>query len=582
MSGRDPTYAALRAFVSELVAAGVAHACVMPGARSTPLALTCAAEPRLRVWSHIDERAGAFFALGIAKTTWRPVLVVCTSGTGAANLLPAAVEACYARVPLLLLTADRPPELRDCGAPQTIDQIKLFGAHVKWFAEAAMAEAGEPYFRSLAQRALAHACTRPRAPVHINFPFREPLMPRHGLAELLRQDEVVDRPRYAVPAVAAPPPEAVRQLGETLAAARRGLIVCGPSNAGAEVAAGIVQLAAVLNWPVLADPTSQVRSGPSDTRLVVDTYDALLRDEAFATAMAPEVVLRFGPLPTSKAFLTFLQRHPSCRHIVIDAETSGNDPTFSAEGFLVWDVVATCDALRAQLTDVATVADAQWCQRWLAAAACARTAIQARMRATRELFEGKVCSELGELLPDGAIVYVGNSMPVRDLEAFWPVGSGAIRFLCNRGANGIDGFISSGLGAAAVSDTPVVIITGDVALCHDLGGLLAAKRHRVRATIIVINNDGGGIFAFLPQAECRDAFADLFYTPHGLDVRTAAELYGCAFARIASWEQFRGCVRAALAADRTSIIEVPSDRQRNVELHRELWTVVGRALREVP
>jgi 2-succinyl-5-enolpyruvyl-6-hydroxy-3-cyclohexene-1-carboxylate synthase len=195
-----------------------------------------------------------------------------------------------------------------------------------------------------------------------------------------------------------------------------------------------------------------------------------------------------------------------------------------------------------------------------------------------ELFEGKVFTELAQLLPDGTWVYVANSMPIRDLESFWPVGGRRVRFLSNRGANGIDGFLSSGLGAAAVSDQPVVIVTGDLGFYHDLNGLLATKRHGVRATIIVMNNDGGGIFAFLPQAECGDAFAEYFLTPHGLDFRGAVEMYGCAFTRIASWGQFRDAVGTALRADRTSVIEIPSDRSRNVALHRQLWAAVGAAL----
>jgi 2-succinyl-5-enolpyruvyl-6-hydroxy-3-cyclohexene-1-carboxylate synthase len=649
---RDPTYAGLEAFVAELVRAGVAHACIMPGARSTPLALTLATHSGLRAWSHIDERSGAFFALGIAKATRRPVVVVCTSGTAAANLLPAAVEAFYAHVPLLLLTADRPPELRDCGAPQTIDQIKLYGTHVKWFAEVGMADAGPRYFRTLARQAAARACATPPGPVHLNFPFREPLMPTsmsppveetvdkrephpsrrsqekgppQGERNLFFEDNnrtarpeeapafgVVSkpvlsaveggarwrestlsetesasaadgpsRPSTLVPDVIPSPPEsAVQALAAALAATSRGLIVCGPQDGDADFPAAVVGLATLVGYPVLADPMSQVRSGTHDTSLVIDAYDVLFRDGAFAHGFGPELVLRFGALPMSKPFATFLQQHPSCRQIVVDPLTPWNDPTSTAAELLPWDPVVTCAAVSRHFGSTIDRSSGSWLTEWLAAAGRARRAIEGEIESLNELFEGKVFAELARLLPDGTGLYAGNSMPIRDLDAFWPVGPRRIRFLCNRGANGIDGFISSGLGAAAVSEHPLVIVTGDVAFYHDLNGLLAAKRHGVRATIIVINNDGGGIFSFLPQGACGDQVAEYFFTPHGLDFCGAAEMYGCVFTRVTSWEQFRSAVVASLHAQRTTVIEVPSDRRRNLDLHRRIWAAATAALGE--
>lgn len=585
MDAHDPTFAGLERFVSELARAGVQHACVMPGARSTPLALTFARHPAVRAWSHVDERCGAFFALGIAKATRRPVAVICTSGTAAANLLPAAVEAFHAHVPLLLLTADRPPELRDCGAGQTIDQIKLFGTHVKWFAEVGTAEAGQRYFGTLACAAVARARANPAGPVHLNFPFREPLMPRPAPAGEAAT-EAPGEPCTAAPstvvhaAIAAPPEASVRTLAATLAAHPRGLIVCGPQDGEAEFVAAVTQLAAVVGYPILADPTSQLRTGQHDTAMLVDTYDALLRDETFARAHVPDIVLRFGPMPTSKALATRLQQYSRCRHLVVDPLRPWNDPTATATEMLPWDPVALCNALCRAVPSRSAPVEQGWRRSWLDAAACARTAIARHLDSLNELFEGKVFAELSQLLPEDAWVYVGNSMPIRDLESFWPLGSRSVRFLCNRGANGIDGLLSSALGAAAVSERPVVIVTGDLGFYHDLNGLLAVKRHGVRATIIVINNDGGGIFSFLPQAECGPQAEEFFFTPHGLDFRGAAEMYGCAFTRVASWEEFRSAVTASLRAQRTHVIEVPSERRRNVELHRQTWAAAARALAE--
>jgi len=579
MDAPDPQFAGVEAFMSELARAGVQHVCVMPGARSTPLALSVARHSGLRGWSHVDERSGSFFALGIAKATRRPVAVVCTSGTAAANLLPAAVEAFYAHVPLLLLTADRPPELRDCGAGQTIDQIKLFGSHVKWFTEVGSAEAGQHYFRTLACAAVARARANPAGPVHLNFPFREPLMPRvAAAAESPGELDAVAARTMMHAAIASPTPASVRALADTLAANPRGLIVCGPQDAESDLAGAVAQLAAVSGYPILADPTSQLRTGQHDTSMVIDTYDALLRDDAFARRHVPDLVLRFGPMPASKALATRLRQYDGCRQLVVDCSSPWNDPTSTASEMLPWDAVALCRAVGDALPSRPVARGEDWSRSWLHAAARARSAIASHLDSFNELFEGKIFAELALLLPEGAWLYVGNSMPVRDLEAFWPAGSRSIRFLCNRGANGIDGFLSSALGAAAVSTRPVVIVTGDLGFYHDLNGLLAVKRHAVRATIILINNDGGGIFSFLPQADCGAQAEEYFFTPHGLDFRGAAEMYGCVFTRVASWEQFRAAVTTSLQAQRTHVIEVPSERRRNVELHRQVWAACARAL----
>ncbi|MFQ5665620.1 MAG: 2-succinyl-5-enolpyruvyl-6-hydroxy-3-cyclohexene-1-carboxylic-acid synthase [Candidatus Binatia bacterium] len=592
MYAHDPTFAALEVFVDALVRAGLQHVCIAPGARSTPLALVMISHPDLQAWSHVDERSGAFFALGIAKATRQPVAMVCTSGTAAANLLPAIIEAFYAHIPLLVFTADRPPELHDCGANQTIDQTKLYGTHVKWFTEVGTADAGERYFRALGCRAVATAGATPPGPVHLNFPFREPLVPKPAASgEPVRSasgrriaEAVAQQGTYTVrhAAVAAPSEATVRELAATLSGTPHGLIACGSYDAGAAYAAAITCLAERLRYPIFADPTSQVRTGRHHCALMIDTYDALLRDDALATVWAPDVVVRFGPMPASKAFLRYLQRHPRCRHVVIDPLGGWNDPTGMAAEIVPCDPVATCDALCRCIpthpSGPRQVQDDDWCAQWCLRDQRARVALARQVDGVTELFEGKVFTELARLLPDGAALYVGNSMPVRDLESYWPSGTRAVRMLCNRGASGIDGFISSGLGAAAVADQPVVMVTGDLGFYHDLNGLLAAKRYGLRATIIVINNDGGGIFSFLPQAACGEGFTEYFLTPHGLDFRGAVEMYGCMFRRIASWEQFRDAVAAALDADRTTVIEVPSNRARNVELHQQVWAAIARAV----
>lgn len=573
MSVVDRQYAAVAAFLDELVQGGVQHVCVCPGARSTPLAIGAARHPGLRVWSHVDERSAAFFGLGIAKSSGRPAALVCTSGTAAANFFPAVIEAAYAHVPLVVVTADRPAELRDCGAAQTIDHNRLYGTHVKWFVEAGPPELDERYFRSLAVRATAAACTLPAGPVHVNFAFREPLMPREDAPSSLRLLSAAAQTLVPAP-VLLPSPDTVERLISRVSAAQRGLIVCGPLDWGHRHAEAIAALSAHLRYPILADPLSQLRAGPHAGGLVLASYDALLRDEGFARRMTPELILRVGPLPTSKAFLQYA-RDGGCEHVVVDPLGAWNDPALIATEIVRADPSATCRAL---IEASPRRAQSIWNETWTSADRRAAHAIAERLDRLAELFDGKVFTEIAPLLPERSSVFVGNSMPVRDLESFWPVSEKSVRFLCNRGVNGIDGFVSSGLGAAAVSDGPVVMITGDLGLYHDLNGLLAVKRHGLRATLIVLNNDGGGIFSFLPQGECEPGLEELFSTPHGLNFRGAVEMYGAAFVRVASWEQFRNAFQESLAAPCTTVIEVPTERRRNVELHREIWRAVRDAM----
>lgn len=479
-------FVSVGAFVDELVRSGVRHFCVCPGSRSTPLALTIAGHGAARLWMHIDERSAGFFGLGLAKALREPVALVCTSGTAAANFMPAVVEAFFARVPLLVLTADRPHELRDCGAPQTIDQVRLFGAHVKWFVDLAEPDATPEllrYVRTVACRAAATALRGPAGPVHINCPYREPLIPLPGPEPATLEQRPGDRPYVAVAhAPRAPDAGLVAALAAELRVARRGLIVCGPQNDPA-LADALVRLAEALGYPILADPLSGLRRGPHDRALVLDCYDAALRDGDLVERFAPELVLRFGAMPTSKPLLLFLQRHGDCRQILVDGDGGWNEPTLLASDVVHAEPRLLCTALTAELPEPPPdVGTAAWAASWSAADRAAREAIAARLATLDELFEGKVFAELAALLPDGALLYAGNSMPVRDLDTFFAAGDRAVRVLANRGANGIDGVVSSALGAGAAGIGPLVLVIGDLSFYHDFeraagGGAAQPERH---------------------------------------------------------------------------------------------------------
>lgn len=578
------------AFVDELARCGVRHACICPGSRSTPLSLLLRRHHDITVWTHLDERSAAFFALGIAKALGEPVAVVSTSGTAAVNFAPAVAEAYYGRVPLLVLTADRPPELRGVGANQTIDQARLYGSQVKWSVEAAVPESGEEavrYVRSLACRAAALARSDTPGPIHVNFPLREPLLPASGIAPMGRDGD--GRPPYIGVRQAArrPDPADLADLPSQLRNAERGLIVCGPRD-DTDLPEAVMLLAHELGYPVLADSLSQVRCGPHHDDLVIDAYDAFLRDEEAAGTLSPEVVFRFGAAPTSKPLLHYLKRHAHARQILVD-ESGWNDPALVASDIIHADPSSFCRTLIAALPPAKErQTHDEWAWRWQEANEQARSALVARLSADPSVSEPGVLAELANLLPPGATLFAGNSMPVRDLDTFFPGGSRPIRFLANRGASGIDGVVSTALGVAAVSPEPIVLVIGDLSFYHDMNGLLAAQRFAqtggrlpgLRATIVLLNNDGGGIFSLLPQAEDTEHFEELFGTPHGLDFRHAAEMYGLDYRLVELREDFRTAVQESVASDGVTVLEVRSDRRANAQLHRELWQAVKRAVRQ--
>ena len=554
------TYILLRAFVDELVRCGMQAACTAPGSRSTPLVLSLVRDGRLRCYSHLDERVAGFFAVGLAKASGLPVAVACTSGTAAVELAPAVYEAHEARVPLVVLTADRPPELRDVGAGQTVDQLKLYGDAAKWFVEVGTHEATPArlrWIRTLACRAFWTATTGRRGPVHLNVPLREPLVLDEG--ETLPPDDsgrpdgrpwVVHTQAYAKPA-------------QVTSGGARGVIVAGRDERHPALPEALARAAEHCGYPLLADPLSGARRGGA----AVAHYDALLRDEAFAAAHAPDFVLRVGDLPTSKPLRQWLAGQADAVQVRLDPEEGWQDPDGVVEAMLVADPVATLDALDAS-------ADPAWLRSWRAADEAAARAIAATLGDA--LSEPLVAAQLGADLPPTATCFVASSMPVRDVETFWPARDAPPRALSHRGANGIDGTVSGALGAAAAGAGPVVLLIGDVALAYDLGALASAARLGLSLTIVLLNNDGGGIFSFLPVARERDAFEEHVATPHGLDFARAAALYGCVYARADDPAALRTALDAA--GDGVALIEVRTDRDENVALHRRVWAAVADAL----
>lgn len=586
------SFAFVGAFVDELARAGVRHVCISPGSRSTPLALMIAERADLKSWVHLDERCGAFFALGIARALGEPVALLCTSGTAAANFYPAIVEANVAGVPLIVLTADRPPELRDVGAGQTIDQNQLYGSHVKWFVEVALPDAAPSmlrYARTLAARSAATARSTPPGPVHLNFPFREPLVPVSAEpdADLAGDDLVAWRGRPGgAPWVTVAAgsmsldQNAVSRLASQLLSAKRPVIVCGPqSNTGLGDSLG--EIAKALSAPMLADPLSQVRWGSHDRASLIDRYDAIVRHPRAVDALRPDFILRLGAIPTSKVLFQWMEKQTEASLVVVDA-AGWPDPSSRAHEMIQADARRLCETLLPCLTGSARSSD--WLNRWQSANDIAGSAIVDYSAKLGEPFEGATLAEIIACLPERATLFASSSMPVRDLDMFGEGDARIIRVLSNRGANGIDGVVSTALGAAAVANEsgagPLVLAIGDIAFYHDMNGLLAARAYSIDATIVVINNDGGGIFSFLPQAQEPEHFEKLFGTPHGLDFSHTAKLYGVGYERADNNESLRRALSAGIEGRGLRIVEVRTDRARNVVLHREALSAVARALDE--
>ena len=567
----NSTFAPIQAFVDELARCGLRYVVTCPGSRNAPLILAVTSDKRLECVSVIDERSAGFVALGIAKAGGRPVAVTCTSGTAAANLLPAVVEAREACVPLLVLTADRPPELRDVGAGQSIDQVKLYGSAVKWFCEVGNHEPGRGaavHHRSLACRAWFTSEDGRPGPVHLNFSLREPLAPvaEPGLDPADWDGRpggrpwvtVSDAPRDATPTI-------IELLERDVGEAGRGAIVAGSTRY--DIAQSAARLAAATGWPLLAEPTSGVRCGRHDRSHVISHYDVLLRSKQFTEAHKADLVIRVGDTPTSKPLRAWLA---GSRQIVVDPDSAWHEPTREAERIVATAPDSTCEMLAAALEESLPPSPSDWAASWRMADALVPEALAA----APDPSEPRAYAALGEVLGDGELVWVASSMPIRDVESFFPQTDSEIRFLANRGANGIDGTVSSALGASTAAGRRAFLLTGELALLHDVSGLLAFRRRRAELTILCVNNGGGGIFDFLPVSEHAEGalYLEHVVTPSGVNLQALADLAGLPHTLAESTEDIRS------AAGEPGLIEVRTDRDENVRIHRDLFEAVDSAL----
>jgi 2-succinyl-5-enolpyruvyl-6-hydroxy-3-cyclohexene-1-carboxylate synthase len=550
--------------VDELARHGVRHAVVAPGSRSTPIALALIEDPRITVHVRVDERSAAYLALGIAKASGQIVPVLCTSGTAASYFLGAVMEADLSCLPLLLLTADRPPELHGIGANQTVEQAGMYGDAVRWAPRIDVPESrpdSVAMWRSLVSRAVAHCrgdSGKGPGPVHLNLPLREPLIPTNdsaGFTHDLGLGAALHEPRPAEPLTQAP-----AELTSRLSGVRHGIVVAGGWQLG--TSDDVLAFAARAGWPVIAEPHSGARRGPMALR----SADALLRDERFTATNRPDLVLVVGRVGLSRALLDWLAGVP---HVVISPD-GGH-----------WDVARSASAvIRCGVDCLSTIAiepaDAAWSTEWRDASQHVSDDIDAILDASSALTEPQVARDVAGLVPAGTTLVVSSSMPIRDLDLVMRPRDD-VRILANRGVSGIDGFASTAQGVAIGTQggAPVVALCGDLSLLHDINGLMPGPDQRADVTYVVINNDGGGIFSLLPQRSAvdPDAFERLFGTPHGMSIERLAAAYEVDYALVATTDELSNSLSSYGGV---RIIEVRTDRAENAALHERLRAITPR------
>jgi 2-succinyl-5-enolpyruvyl-6-hydroxy-3-cyclohexene-1-carboxylate synthase len=576
-----------RALVEELHHAGVREACIAPGSRSTPLVLALHRHGGFRIRVFLDERSAAFFALGVGKASGIPAAVVTTSGTAVANLVPAAVEAHQSEAPLILLTADRPHHLRDADANQAIRQPGMFGGFVReeWdLPQPRLDDASLRHLRAVAVRAVAAAVGDPPGPVHLNVPLRKPLEPQDtadGKPDGPADESALglhgrrDRPLVQVtPHRGMPDPAALDRVEALLDEASRPILVAGPLPRPRETGAAIIRFAAAHGVPLLADPLSGARTQADHGAVRVSAYDLFLRSGAVREALEPDLVLRVGAAPTSAALNGWLESLTHVPQVVVDAGARWKDHLNAATHYLRSDPTATLLALA---TSADRPAPARWRDLW---AAVDGAALQAALDAPGPLHEGHVAAMVMKAVPGDGVLFVSSSMPVRDVDGFGGERADDLPVFGNRGASGIDGIVSTAAGVASGTGRRVVALLGDLAFLHDSNGLLALREKDIRVTLVVVNNDGGGIFHMLPVREFEPPFTQLFATPHGLDLAHLARLHGLPHRRVEDLEALAGVLGEELGSPDSRVLEIVTDRDSNRVGHEAAMAAALAAARD--
>jgi 2-succinyl-5-enolpyruvyl-6-hydroxy-3-cyclohexene-1-carboxylate synthase len=549
--------------VETLARLGLKAAVLCPGSRSTPLTIAFARHPDIEALPILDERSASFFALGMARRLHKPVALVCTSGTAGANVYPAVIEAKESRVPLLVLTADRPPELRNCNAGQAIDQQKLFGTYPNFYSEIAFASLDFSmlaYLRQTTLQAWNQTLTPIPGVVHLNLPFREPLAPVEQLETTVLADQFPDNFFDHIDLET----DLKTQTQSTLLSSisdQRGVIIAGVAQPKEpeQYCTAIAHLSKSLGMPVLAEGLSPLRNYTNLNPYLISTYDTILRHPELAKKLTPELVIRVGEMPTSKQLRLWLDATQP-RQIVIDPSDRSLDPLHGKTIHLPMSIESINLASIPHTNDPA---NRVYQSLWLSVESQIRTTIDQTLNADDTFFEGKAAWLLSQTLPPGTPLFIASSMPVRDVEFFWKPGNLAIQPFFNRGANGIDGTLSTALGMAH-RNRSAVMLTGDLALLHDTNGFLIRNYFAGHLTIVLINNNGGGIFGMLPIAQFDPPFEEFFSTPQNIDFAKLCQTYNVHHELIETWDHLVDRLNP-LPSDGIRVLELRTDRHHDAQ-----------------
>ena len=581
-----------KTFVKELSSAGVKYACISPGSRNTPLTLAFAGNKKIKSFVHIDERSCAFFGLGLAKSSGTPVALISTSGTATAEFYPAIIEAYQQRIPLIICTADRPPELLDCGANQTINQNNLYKNHIRWFVDVGLPEPITrriKHIKVIARRAVYESLIRSKGPVHLNFPFRKPFEPDAFTDDVSRELlDLADAISFEKEELFIEDEKNIStekwfiEIFNYLKEFEKGLIIAGPENYDPAFHKKCQMLAEKLGYPILADGASQLRFGHHNKENIISNFEGSLRSDFFVNNNKPDVILQFGRTITSKALDIFLEKCPAPR-FMINEFGDWFDPSNRATAAIACKPFIFCEKMLDKIMFEKIERKINgWLQTFIEAEKISDSIKDEIINQSGPLNEARIIKEIINLLPENSQVMISNSMPIRDFDYFAMNTNKNIAIFNNRGASGIDGIISTALGIAADSSKPTFLITGDLAFYYDLNGLLAANKYSLPLIIILINNNGGGIFEVLPISEYKEVFKEFFIAPHNLDFSHFVKAYNGNYILIKNWTHLNEAFKSALQEKSFSVLEIKTNACESLTLRKKYWKEVEKQLIHQP
>ena len=572
-------------FVNELISVGIKNVCISPGSRNTPLTLAFANNKKIKSYVIVDERSCAFFALGLAKSSGKPVALVCTSGTATAEFYPAIIEAYQQRIPLVVCTADRPPELIDCGANQTINQNNMYRNHIRWYIDVGLPEPTQrriKHIKATARRAYQESFIRSRGPVHLNFPFRKPFEPENHTDEINKElhtfalSSIESKENIYGDERSIPNEKWFKEIARNLLKYKKGLIIAGPENYDHTFPVKVTKLAEILNYPIFADGSSNIRFGDHNKSVIISNFDSFLRSASFTRKYKPDFILHFGRTITSKALDIYLEKCKAPRYMVNDFG-DWFDPSNKSIAAFDCKPYLFCEKMSEFLIkNNFSRKQNDWLAELIEADKIAETIKVKNINAAKSLNEPRIISEILKLLPENSQLMISNSMPVRDFDSFASAGNKQITIYNNRGASGIDGITSTALGIKSGSKKLTILLTGDLAFYYDLNGLLSAKKYSIPLVIILVNNNGGGIFEVLPISKYSKIFKEFFITPHDLDFSYFVKAYGGNYRKIKNWKDFDSSFKNALRGKNFSVIEVQTKAVQSLNLRKKIWSLIDK------